>query len=85
MKPARQFLTSLLLAGVLIFPVLIGGCAARTYRVYDPYYSDYHVWDSNEIVFYHRWEVETHREHREFRRRGPEQQREYWAWRHNHR
>jgi hypothetical protein len=85
MRPSRQFLTSLLLTGVLISPLLIEGCATHTYRVYDPYYSDYHLWDSNEVVFYHRWELETHRGHRDFRRRSPEQQREYWTWRHNHR
>jgi hypothetical protein len=40
--------------------------------VHDPYYNEYHVWDDNEVVFYNRWEGETHRNHADFRhRRAP--------------
>jgi hypothetical protein len=28
-------------------------CAEHHYRVYDPYYSDYHVWNDDEVVHYH--------------------------------
>jgi hypothetical protein len=35
-------------------------------------------------VYYNNWEHETHREHREFRERNEAEQKEYWAWRHNH-
>jgi hypothetical protein len=59
-------------------------CRTRSYRVYDPAYEDYHVWDSNEGVYYQRWEVETRRDHRDFHRRNSDEQKEYWSWRHNH-
>ena len=36
------------------------------------------------IVYYQNWEGETHREHRDFRRRNSEEQKEYWDWRHKH-
>jgi hypothetical protein len=75
----------MLLAGALFFPVLLNGCAARaSYRVYDRSYSDYHVWDNSEVVFYQRWEFETHRDDQNFRKRHADEQTEYWVWRHNH-
>jgi hypothetical protein len=80
-----RFLNTLLLCAILISPFAIAGCATHRYRAYDPYFSDYHVWDRNEVVFYNRWEVETHRGHREFRERNREEQRDYWSWRHSHR
>jgi hypothetical protein len=65
--------------------LVINGCAARaSYRVYDPAYEDYHVWDSNEGVYYQRWEVETRRDHRDSRGRNSDEQKKYWSWRHNH-
>jgi hypothetical protein len=79
-------LTTFLLAAALVSPVIIIGCAARVstgYRVHDGYYNDDHVWDDNEIVFYNRWEGETHRDHRDFRRRPAGEQKEYFNWRHN--
>jgi hypothetical protein len=55
------------------------------YRVYDPYYSDYHVWNDNEVVFYHQWANEYHRDpNRDFRHIPPAEQKEYWTWRHTH-
>lgn len=82
---SRNVMT-MLLAAVLVSPAAITGCAARVetgYRVYDPYYSDYHVFDNNEIVYYQRWETETHRDHRDFRKRKADEQKEYFTWRHN--
>jgi hypothetical protein len=85
MSRKHDYVSSILLAGTLFLPAVIGGCAVRaSYRTYDPAYSDYHVWDSNEGVFYQRWEVETHRDHRDFRKRNSDEQKEYWGWRHNH-
>jgi hypothetical protein len=63
------------------------GCAARVstgYAVHDGYYNDDHVWDNNEVVYYGRWENETHRHHRDFRKRPDNEQKEYWDWRHGH-
>jgi len=85
MTRGDRYVTSLLLGVAIFSPMVFNGCAARaSYRVYDRSYSDYHAWDSNEVVFYQRWEVETHRDHREFRKRHADEQKEYWSWRHNH-
>jgi hypothetical protein len=78
-----RYFGSLVLAAVMISPVVIEGCATHA-RVYDAEYHDYHVWDDREAVYYQRWEVETHREHRDFDRRSDEEKREYWKWRHSH-
>jgi hypothetical protein len=80
-----RHLTSVLLAAAFVSPVIITGCSARVstgYRVHDGYYNDDHVWDDNEVVFYNRWEGETHRDHRDFRRRPANEQKEYFTWRH---
>jgi hypothetical protein len=85
MRFNARWLGALLLAVATITPVVLTGCAEhRTVRVYDPYYSDYHVWDDHEVVYYRQWVGETHRPYREFRKLPPPEQREYWAWRHNH-
>jgi hypothetical protein len=62
------------------------GCAEHHYyRVYDPYYRDYHVWNDNEVVYYHRWAAETHHDpNRDFRKIPPGEQKDYWTWRHGH-
>ena len=81
-----RHLASALLAVALASPALITGCATRVstgYRIHDGYYNDDHIWDDNEIVFYTRWEGETHRDHRDFRRRPREEQKEYFTWRHD--
>jgi hypothetical protein len=77
-------LSTLLLAAALA--AMAGtACEHHYYRVYDPYYTDYHVWNSNEVIYYQRWCNETHRDwHHDFRRLPPDEQREYWTWRHNH-
>jgi len=71
---------------VLALPVMIAGCAVGVgYRVYDPYYSDYHHWDDHEAVFYNQWATETHRDpHQDFRKLGRGDQKQYFDWRHNH-
>jgi hypothetical protein len=88
MLNSKRSLRSLLMVASLATPVVITGCAARVgvgYRVYDPYYRDYHVWDDHETVYYGQWAGETHREpHREFRKLNRDEQKEYWNWRHNH-
>jgi len=86
MKGIPRHLAPLLFMLAMTAPAAITGCAARVstgYRVYDPGYSDYHVWDSNEVVYYNRWENETHQAHvKDFQKRPPAQQQEYWTWRH---
>jgi len=78
-------LSMLLLVAALASSAAGIACEHHAYRVYDPYYTDYHVWNDNEVVYYHRWAEETHRDRdRDFRRLRPEEQKEYWTWRHNH-
>jgi hypothetical protein len=77
---------SLALAGTLVTSLAGLACSDHHYyRVYDPYYTDYHVWSSDETVYYRRWADETHRDRdRDFRRLSKNEQKEYWTWRHNH-
>ncbi len=80
---APRYFRTAIMGAALLAPVLITGCASHaTVRVYDPYYNDYHVWNSYEVGYYHQWISETHRPYREFRELPPPEQREYWAWRH---
>jgi hypothetical protein len=73
------------LAAVLASSMAGLGCAPHYYRVYDPYYTDYHVWNDEEVVYYRQWCRETHRNfHRDFRRLNDNEKKEYWTWRHNH-
>jgi len=80
------FVSSLFLAAALAASGLSMACAEHhPYRVYDPYYSDYHVWNNGEVVYYQQWSRENHRdEHRDFSKLKPDEQKEYWNWRHTH-
>jgi hypothetical protein len=84
MRTFSRAFTNFALTTALAAPLLIGGCAARVgYRSYDPYYNDYHTWDNNEVTVYSKWETDTHRAHKDFRKRSPDEQKEYWTYRHN--
>jgi len=86
MRRFSQHLASAVLGLALLSSAIVTGCAARVgagYRVYDPGYSDYHVWDANEAGYYSRWEGETHRGHVDIRKRPAADQKEYFTWRHN--
>lgn len=86
MSRSWNSLGTFMLAAALTSSLAGIGCAEHhSYRVYDPYYTDYHAWNGNEVVYYNRWTDETHRDrHRDFRKLPPEEQKEYWTWRHNH-
>jgi hypothetical protein len=85
MRRRSLSLRTLLLAAGLASSLAGIACEHHYVRVYDPYYTDYHVWNDDEAVYYHRWANETHRDpDRDFRRLPPEEQKEYWTWRHNH-
>jgi hypothetical protein len=74
-------------AVLLAAPTVVAGCAAHVtygYRVYDPVYGDYHVYDRNEEVYYNQWVAETHRPHRDFRKMSDSDRKDYWKWRHEH-
>lgn len=82
--PARAVKTLLLALAVSASATGIA-CEHHYYRVYDPYYTDYHVWNHDEDRYYHQWAVENHRDPgRDFRHLPPGEQKEYWTWRHNH-
>ena len=49
MDGSSRFATSLLLAAALASS-LTGIAFAEHHRVYDPYYSDYHVWNHDESI-----------------------------------
>jgi hypothetical protein len=84
MGVAKRWMRTGIMGAALLASALAVGCAEHArVRVYDPYYSDYHVWNSAEIGYYRQWTVETHRPYREFRTLPPPEQREYWAWRHH--
>ncbi|HZQ93359.1 MAG TPA: hypothetical protein VFA67_00020 [Candidatus Sulfotelmatobacter sp.] len=83
---SRVRLSSLLLAIVLTSSFAGVACSQHHYyRVYDPYYTDYHQWNDDESNYYRQWANETRRDpHRDFRKLRPEEQKDYWTWRHNH-
>jgi protein-tyrosine phosphatase len=84
MHTFSRTIASLLLSAALSAPLLIAGCSANVgYRSYDPYYNDYHVWNNDEVVYYNRWEHDTHRDHKDFRKRDNDEQKQYWTWRHS--
>ncbi len=84
MPACLRSLSPFSVAATIAISILTVGCAEHHYRVYDPYYSDYHVWNNDEVGYYHRWAVETHRDpSRDFRKIPPAEQKEYWTWRHN--
>jgi hypothetical protein len=80
-----RFLTTTLLAAATVSPVIITGCSARVstgYTVHDGYYNDDHVWDGTEVTYYNRWETDTHRKNKDYRKRSAAEQKEYMTWRH---
>jgi len=82
----RSHRPNLLWLGTLLIALSAGiACEHHYYRVYDPYYTDYHVWNDDEVRYYRQWSDENHRDRdRDFRKLRPEEQKEYWTWRHNH-
>ncbi len=75
--------TAVITIGVLASVLFVSGCAAHAeVRVYDPYYSDYHVWGPDEAVYYNRWIGINHRSYIEYRKLNKADQRAYWTWRH---
>jgi hypothetical protein len=82
----RNVISTLCLAATFAVSLLTIGCEEHHYRVYDSYYSDYHVWDLNEVTYYHRWANERRYDpNRDFRKIPPPEQKDYWDWRHkNH-
>ena len=76
----QRYFPSILLAASMAVPALCIGCTIHA-GVNDPYYHDRHQWAAEE-PYYNRWEVETHRDHRDFNKRNDDEKKEYWDWRH---
>jgi hypothetical protein len=51
---------------------------------HDADHNDDHVWNKSEDTAYRRWEKENHRKHVDFVKAKEEDQKAYWAWRHDH-
>lgn len=80
-----ETIKSVLLSVALAVPLATVGCGDHhAYRVYDPYYSDYHDFDDHERVYYNQWIVETHHPNRDYKKLSKDEQKQYWTWRHNH-
>lgn len=85
MSLVSHSLKFVLLAGAVAGSLAGIACEHHYYRVYDPYYTDYHTWNHSEDLYYQRWADETHHDaHRDFRKLPPNEQKDYWTWRHNH-
>lgn len=85
MDGRSRFLSLWLLASVLACSVIATSCTRHDDRVYDREHGDYHAWNHDEVVHYNQWATENHRDaNRDFRGLSPEEQKEYWSWRHRH-
>ncbi len=74
-------LAPIVLAASMASSVFVSGCAVHA-RVYDSYHRDYHDWNG-EVVYYNQWEHDTRRDHREYKERNGDEQKQYWDWRHS--
>ena len=77
MRSLVKYSTSLLFAAALATSLFTAGCAVHA-RVYDGYYGDYRSWNDHEVVYYNRWEHDTHRDHVDFNKRNEADQKAYW-------
>jgi len=69
---------------VVLLALVTAGCAHHYYTAYDPYYHDYHRWDTQETVYYNQWVTQNHIDpHRDYRHLSKEDQKRYWDWRHS--
>lgn len=82
MRKIQNWSIALIMTAAISAPALIAGCSGHV-RYYDASYGDYHPWNHDEVVYYGRWESETHRQHVEFKERNAADQAEYWKWRHS--
>ena len=84
MKKYSRILRLAFLGAALVGSMAGMGCVHRAPRYHDAYYNDYHKWSDHEAEYYGRWCRETHRDPNvDFARLRPEEQEEYWKWRHD--
>jgi hypothetical protein len=65
----------------VVLACMTAGACAHDVRVYDPYRSDYHVWDAHERGYYDRWSHDTHHDS-DYKKLNADDQKQYWNWRH---
>ena len=81
----RRFFHTVLLGAALIAPVVTPVVLRAEDHVYhDADRKDDHRWDQREDKAYRVWVKENHRKYRDFAKLKEEDQRAYWAWRHQH-
>ena len=81
----RRFLPPVLLGAALIAPAATPVLLRAEDHVYhDTDRSDNHHWDRREDKAYRIWLKGNHRKYRDFAKLKEEDQRAYWAWRHQH-
>jgi hypothetical protein len=80
-KPA--LLNVVILAPLAIAPITLQ--AQETPRTYhDSAHNDDHQWNAHEDQAYRIWVKQNHRKNEDFAKLKEEDQRAYWAWRHEH-
>jgi hypothetical protein len=82
MRRVHPYFILLLLSAAMVVPALTLGCSGNHDRVYDADHGDYHTWNNNETVYYQQWETENHYDHKDFKVRSKDEQKQYFDWRH---
>ncbi len=94
MRRRDQWIASLFVSGALMAP--LGAMAMprpqddrerheqeeHQRRAYDQEYRDYHNWDNREDRMYREWLAERNYNYVDYDQLRPEDQRDYWRWRH---
>jgi hypothetical protein len=93
MRRERKYL-GVLSAGILCAGAMLAGmvgcqqqpapASSTTTVVEDTDHHDSHHWDDKEAAAYRRWEAEKSAQHQEYAARNPQDQKDYWNWRHSH-
>lgn len=83
MRTLNRCIQRTLLAGVLLAPVMITGCAVHA-GFYDADHRDYHRWRPAEQPHYNAWLAEKHRQPVSYEKLGDNDKQAYWDWRHDH-
>jgi hypothetical protein len=82
MGRVHPYFIPLLLSAAMVVPASTLGCGGNHDRVYDADHGDYHTWNNNETVSYQQWETENHYDHKDFKVRSKDEQKQYFDWRH---
>ena len=82
MRRVHPYFILLLLSAAMVVPALTLGCSGNHDRVYDADHGDYHTWNNNETVYYQQWETENHYDHKDFKVRSKDEQKQYFDWSH---